>query len=416
MTRLSPVFALLLAACVPNNAVLEGGEYLAFFPLDGSPVIGQGVINVAEEGTVTTINCSPDIAEANNSANCEALRAAEGVQFPNEPWTDDDSYEVLFSPLVPWRGEGIITNEGDLQVIFHHPLTGGEDFRFLFVINPDFQPLRCVQGANGPEWEDVDGDWVGNWSAGLENGRRFYLNAGASQFDPNPTTWKPFEFDWNEWFLPNEWRAGYAVGRYGPSFLSTRRTQYEFPWLRAEMAQDWAGVTTGDEQSLIEDPAAVMFYEQDCADIEALADGMAADLTAVTQGLAGGTGNINLRPRVECNTWREPDGIRAGLDAWRELNYSWVEIDNGSTLEVGGSVTGHFRIGFEGSDSQTSFILEGDFTVDKLQRERWGNPDLNTELLLENGVELCGGSVSEAGARMNDAVGFDLLEKWSPRR
>ena len=159
-----------------------------------------------------------------------------------------------------------------------------------------------------------------------------------------------------------------------------------------------------------------MFYEQDCADIEALADGMAADLTAVTQGLAGGTGNINLRPRVECNTWREPDGIRAGLDAWRELNYSWVEIDNGSTLEVGGSVTGHFRIGFEGSDSQTSFILEGDFTVDKLQRERWGNPDLNTELLLENGVELCGGSVSEAGARMNDAVGFDLLEKWSPRR
>ena len=83
---------------------------------------------------------------------------------------------------------------------------------------------------------------------------------------------------------------------------------------------------------------------------------------------------------------------------------------------MGGSVTGHFRIGFEGSDSQTSFILEGDFTVDKLQRERWGNPDLNTELLLENGVELCGGSVSEAGARMNDAVGFDLLEKWSPRR
>lgn len=412
MTRFSSILLLLAAAgCTPNNAELVSGKYLAFFPTDGSPVLAEGKVVLSEEGSTTTANCSEDLTEEVNNADCLTLAIETGIERPHEPWTDDDSFQVLHADIAPWRGEGIITSEGDLQVSFHHTLSGGEDFRFLFVIDPDFQPQRCVQTEAGSQWEDVDGDWLGSWSDGLE-ARRYYLNAGAEQIDPNPTAWKPFEFQWDSWFLPEEWRAGYAVGRYGPSLLATRRTQYEYPWLRAEMAQDWAGVTTGAEQALIEDPLNVLFYEADCADVEAVSVGIQSDMTAMLAGLGGSADGITLAPAVECNEWRERDEVRAGLDGWAEINYSWVDINPRGRMAVGGEVSGHFRLALDGTLSQTVMIVEGDFVVEKLGKERWATSDLNAELLDENGVNLCSGTPSDAGARMNTTVGFQHLKQY----
>ncbi|MCO4747737.1 MAG: hypothetical protein KC912_23270 [Proteobacteria bacterium] len=409
MTRLSPVLLLLAAGCAPNNAELTGGKYLAFFPTDGSPVLLEGKISLPEEGAWTEANCSPNVGETNNSAQCEVLEAESSVERPHEPWTDDDSFSIVKSTIEPWRGEGIITSEGDLQVLFHHSLTGGEDFRFLFVLDPDFQPRRCVQTEGGSAWEDVDGNWLENWSDGVD-GTRYYLNAGATQLDPNPTIWKPFEFEWNEWFLPDTWRAGYAVGRYGASRLAIRRTQYEYPWMRAEMAQDWAGVTTAAEQDKINDTSQVLFYNNDCADVEAVATGIATDVAALAAGVPGGVDDMNLTPIVECNEWREQDEIEAGIDGWREINYSWVDINPGADMTKGGSVSGTFHLTLDGTLSQTVFIVEGDFVVENLKGEAWSTPDLNQELLEENEVELCSGTPASS-ARMTPKVGFQILER-----
>ena len=112
---------------------------------------------------------------------------------------------------------------------------------------------------------------------------------------------------------------------------------------------------------------------------------------------------MTLAPAVECNEWRPSDGRPAGLDDWRGMHHNWVDVDNSSTLEVGGQASGHFRLAMQGTSSQTIIYIEGDFSVDVIKRERWGNPDLNAELIEESGVEICGGSASAARIRQERA-------------
>src|SRR5690606_25774862 len=96
------------------------------------------------------------------------------------------------------------------------------------------------------------------------------------------------------------------------------------------------------------------------------------------------------RPKVEENLWRgEYDGIPSGLDGWMELNYSWVEFDPGSELEVGGAATGTFNIFFDATDSQSRFHVRGRFTVDKFKADTWTTDFLPEELLEENDTVLC---------------------------
>lgn len=415
MTRFSTLLLALAAGCTPNNATLSDGNYLAFFPTDGSPVLREARVDLNKEGDVALLNCGDQPAELGgaNDADCTALSADGSFQRPFEPWTDDDSFTALQSEITPWRGEGIITNEGDLQVTFHHALSGNEDFRFVFVIDPDFQPQRCVQAeGGGSQWEDIDGNWIDNWSAGLDGDRRYYLNAGATQINPDPQSWSPENFDEEEWFLPDEWLAGTAAGRYGPSRLGTRRVNYEYPWAAAALNQGWENIPGGYTNEYIQDVNNIVFKDVECSVVQDVATGMGADVAAMTVALPGAAG-MTLAPLVECNDWRPSDGRPAGLDDWRGIHHNWVDIDGSSTMEVGGSVSGHFRLAMQGTNSQTIMYIEGDFSVDKLKRERWGNPDLNAELIEESGVEICGGSASGARIRQERAwraMDFDKLD------
>ncbi|TNE84809.1 MAG: hypothetical protein EP330_27775 [Deltaproteobacteria bacterium] len=400
MTRFSSLLLLLAAGCTPNNAVLESGSYLAFFPTDGSPVLREGKIKIDEEGEVGLLNCSGELAELGgvNQANCDALGLDGTFQKPDEPWTDDDSFTALFDDLEPWRGEGLLTNEGDLQVTFHHNLSGGADFRFVFVIDPDFQPQRCVQGeGGGSQWENIDGNWLENWSTGADGATRYYLNAGAVQVNPDPSSWSPDSYDEDEWFLPDEWFAGTAAGQYGPSRLGIRRALYEWPWASAARYQGWENIPGGAGNKYIQDVNNIVTLDVDCADAQAVADGIETNLQGMTANMSG-PANMTLGPVVECNEWRERDSSPAGLDGWRGIHYNWVDIDN-PDVEVGDSVSGTFHLALQGDSSQTFIYIQGDFTVDKIKREKWGNPDLNTELIEENNVELCGGSASSARIR-----------------
>ena len=83
-------------------------------------------------------------------------------RFIHEAWVHRDSFQSVGEKMAPWRGEGIITTEGDLQVTFHHTLPGGADFRFAFVVDPNFQPTECVGDSGNVSLENLDGDWLEN--------------------------------------------------------------------------------------------------------------------------------------------------------------------------------------------------------------------------------------------------------------
>jgi hypothetical protein len=121
--------------------------------------------------TVTTINCASGEELAGVCA--DDVNSAEYIS-----WIKDDVYFLNQGAIEPWRSEGIITSEGDLQVTVHHDLGAGADFRFAFVVDPNFRPSVCIQeGQSCYTGEDGDGDgWVdhedpdclyGSWEGGF---------------------------------------------------------------------------------------------------------------------------------------------------------------------------------------------------------------------------------------------------------
>lgn len=401
----------LAAGCAPQSAQITAGDYRAFFAATNSLTVVKGDVPLGadvEDDTwesYYTVDCR-EFETASTPEQTEALRLPDRLRIcdgdPNESptwppdhetWLETNGFYVAGEQLDPWRGEGIITSEGDIQIGFHHRLPGGEDFRFMFVVNPNFQPRECVQNADGTgvELVDVDGDWVENWSTGAGGRTRFFLNGGSFMWDADTAENNTSGQDPPQWLLPNWWQAGFGGGRIGDDDLRIRTTRFANPeiYLAVEAAE-LAGGTVVTYQSL--------FFcrnesqcEQEATFANNIADNVAAEFAMV--GLEDVEGLPSSRPVVHGNRWRpfQPNDA-AHLSHWTEMHYNWVEFDEDPAgAEPGDPVSGRFHLLLDGLDSSTRVVVRGTFDVPKLKRDRWTTDYIPPELIERNETELCGG-------------------------
>lgn len=380
--------AVAMTGCKPNNATVDEGRYMAYLATNTSPTLFQTELDF--EGAETSFNI--DCRDADDTVGdlledpldiCDrtwaTLSSGTPVYVANEGWVGTDGYRAIGGPLEPWRGEAVITSEGDIQIAFHQRIPGGEDFRFLIVVDPNFQPRRCAQGASGETFaEDIDGDWLDNWSDDADSGMLFYLTNGAFQFDPSNTD--------DIWSLPQEWRSGGAWGRFGREDLRARPPYYATPQAYNDRAVDeFSGPSSSSLFRVLDiesgdDPETNSDYQRVIRRVEDIVEETNDEFEDI---------QAPITAQIHTNEWRAPDGSAAGLDGWVELHYSWIRFDDGATFDKGDPLSGDFNLLFDGVESQTRVAVSGSFTIDKLKKDRWVTDDVAAEKLEENGTVLC---------------------------
>jgi hypothetical protein len=422
-----------LVACAPQSAVLKNGSYAAFLSDDTSLSLAKEVVKVDKYPWTFNIDCR-EFDDAKNKEETDALRLPDyldicGKGWPqsdrrqddegkkdhpdHEQWITQGAYQVVGENLEPWRGEAVITAEGDFQIGFHHHLPGKGDFRFAFVVDPDFQPTECVQDGNKTVEEDVDGPWIENWSTeysafldGLDDdqltayahtvnyadGQMFFLNARSYQIDPRSTD--------AFWSLPEEWEAGFAAGKFAEEAFHSRATRYGEPYVFNFADLDLGFVTEARDLWFCDSGG-----EEDVTTSGCLAQGdgftshedIVDNAYKVVDQISKEMARINpeevevldYRPVPHTNAWRPTDGVPVGIDGWVTLHPSFVVFSKDSNLEEGGSAKGAFTLMLDGDDSQSRFVIKGEFEVEKIKRDRWVTEDLRATKLEENGTKLC---------------------------
>ncbi len=403
---ISLVFAPALAACNPHSASADG-EFTALLSVSSSRTLFKETVNLGgfadAGGSHAQIDCRDpddfDILPDADPALCAGID-----DFEHEQWMQLDGYEVLTLPLEPWRGEAVMTSEGDLQITFHNHLPGQADFRFAIVVDPTFQPTQCSVGANGEgERTNVDGDWIQNWSNDLPTwdppaaGTLFYLNQGAYQFNPHQLD--PNKDD-HIWALPERWQAGTSIAKYGEEDFYIVAPRYAYPFAYDAYDSDQASSLGAED----------LFHVQMDADADPTTNAAFQDLIATTREVESQINNeyalafgetaapaterrVNIHSHT--NEWRIPQGDDSGIDGWTELDYNWVRFDEDrADLAVGGTANGEFHLIMRSADSPSRLVIRGHFTVDKIKQDTWTLPNLSTEKLAEYGTELCGGATT----------------------
>ena len=421
MRRVHFLLPFLLVGCAPQNAKIDEGDFTVFLSATNSPTVDKGKLDIAAFGTTDGFELRPPIdcrefTDVTKQKEIDALRLPDRAQIcpgdadpsplwppAHETWLGDTGYYVLGGKLDPWRGEAIVTSEGDIQIGFHQHMPGGQDFRFAFVVNPDFQPTECVQDAASGEVtsQDVDGDWIAEWSKDLTGaqagGQLYMLNAGSFQFDPRDTK--------SQWFLPDQWEAGYGAGKFADDGFTSRATLFGDPSTYLNPIDPLSGTINVQAADLLWCPPDGSEYpypvsrpkynnQAEClAGVKERADGIADEVQAELEafGVPAATDTLpGVRPRVHGNEWRVSDGKAAGYDGWVELDYSWVEFDKDSELTVGGAATGTFNLMFDAGDSTSRFYVRGRFSVDKFKKDNWTTAYLPDIKKAENGTIECG--------------------------
>jgi hypothetical protein len=403
------VLAVVASGCTAHSADLTEGSFRAYLASSTSTTLYEGDVDLDGGGPDWkhyAIDCRTLVEDPEEELSAGEVRerldgALEICDDPDpdddvdhiwppqhELWLELDGYEVLTDKLDPWRGEAIMTSEGDLQITFHHWLPGyRQDFRFAFVVDPTFQPTVCGldQGGN-PQLQQDDGDWLANWAKDTEppDDSLFYLNAGSYQFNPSNLD--------DLWILPEQWLAGFAAAQFASEDFYSRSVRFGQP--DAYLAFE---IDSYDPPS-----AADLFYEVLEPDIDPISDtgfvelveevGVIADETAVELALTDPNGETWYTPMVHDNAWRTPDGTAAGLDAWVELQYNWVRFDQKpADLVVGSPASGEFSLVMGATSSQSRLFIEGSFTVDKIKKDHYTVVDITEDRLAENGTVICGG-------------------------
>ncbi|MEZ4320992.1 MAG: hypothetical protein R3F61_26170 [Myxococcota bacterium] len=396
-------------ACAPQSAELVDGKMTGFLSSTTSFTLIKGNFDPDDFTSDLDATWNIDCRELEEDAEILSLEnpldVCGGNQWPpaNEVWLDLGAYKAFQMPLDTWRGEAIILSEGDLQIGFHQRMPGGEDFRFIFSVDPKFQPKQC--NANG-EPENRDGDWIAGWSTEIDRladdpdsppflanaanqsrgGKLFFLNSFSFQWDPDADsdTSRPV------WTLPEEWRAGYSLGTFVEEDLHIRNNRMADPALHILFEADIGGGIPRDS----------IYYAQcengdgieDCRawrDVRDETREVAVDVRDQLRLVSPDTAPLEFMPIAHDNGWRKHDAKASGLDGWGELAYSWVMFTPDSELERGGNAHGYFSLVFDGDDSQSRFFVQGEFDVPRIKREKWGGRDLRTEKLEEAGVTLC---------------------------
>ncbi len=413
MFRFAPVLALLAVGCAPQSAEVVEGQIVGFLSATTSFTLIKGNFDPEDANESWNVDCRELEEDGDLLSLDDPLDICDDGDYPpqREVWLGLGAYRGFQEPLDPWRGEAILLNEGDLQIGFHQRMPGGEDFRFIFTIDPDFQPTECAPDGNGGvETQNIDGNWVENWSTeidnilerdaddvppfmrtaaeGAEGGSLFFLNAFSFQWNPGPDS-----AEQATWTLPEAWRSGYSLGTFVEEDMTGRNNRFADP---ASYTLADAGIGGGAEPDLIYfgvddcegDPTCLEYSDQ-----RVLArqhrNQTRREYELVTSPAVNDI--WGMEPIWHDNGWREYDGNIAGLDNWSELAYSWVMVTPDSDMTKGGSMHGYFHLMLEGSDSQSRIFVEGEFDVPRIRGEKWGARDLRTEKIEDAEVDLCAG-------------------------
>lgn len=406
---------------------------------DGDPVIDIDDLDDDDDGVIDFYDCDDSNAAVGSagSYNRQTLYDGNPVDWTfhddpsncagggdgywppvQEDWLSRDGFHVVSGELEPWRGEGIVTHEGDLLVGFHHSMPGGADIRFQFALDRFFQPTECiVQDDGSVVAAAIDGDWIDEWSTELDyiaslegddfepyahlepyldGGRMWMLNAGSYQYNPEENA------DW--WYTPEQWAAGAAQATFGEEQMTHRPQLFAEPELYNLFAtlglsdQDLGSSGLGDAftQDYLwwcEEDSGTEWADSNCLSVleervNRTADHAMAEFNDVSVAEEGEEG-FAYRPMVHLNKWRGLDGTAAGYDGWGEMDYNYVVLSEDSDLRIGGRVEGAFTLVFDGEESTSRLFVKGQFVIDKLKADTWAPQDLRAEKRDASGVEYC---------------------------
>jgi hypothetical protein len=450
-----------LLGCAQHDADVKG-EYFAWLAANSSQTVNGGLVDLDgathiecvrgwndEQGDWDLGYIGPrqgevkkggDWSEKYVGGDCaptdnDCLAVIDELQAPCEQVSTDqlrmhqfltnDGFYAFREDLDPWRSEVVLNSEGDFQLAFHHHLEGGEDFRIVFSIAPDFAPIECATDENGNAVARyIDGDvWLDQWSADqpdLDGGTIYYLNGGAVQYDPTDLT--------EYWILPSQWSAGIANAKlsaehfwshppdYGVYYVTTDPSTGDdefngnpaFLIGNSDNTLGSVGDYTGDGKPDPgishgefdnDDPEDILYHQLFVDAVEDLTHGgeydddspLTYDQEIADVAGAEYTDGTAFQHRVEGNLWRPVDHTSIGLDGWAEVHSSWVIVDKGSDLSEGGHASGSFQILFDGAESSSAFLVHGTFDTDKIKSDPWGYDDLQEDLRDDSGELFCEG-------------------------
>ena len=240
----------------------------------------------------------------------------------------------------------------------------------------DSEDPGCIQAKSGGgtaplAWDNVEADnepgepvalemdgsnVLAEWSEG-EDGTVYYLNGTSLQINPSDSE--------DYWVLPQEWRSGFATAKFSGEEFDVLTPDYTFLGISE---------TNPDEE----------LFNYLSEYFGTLGDIYSAELAAY--GLMDYDG---FTTKFEDNSWRPVDSSESGLDNWVEHHTSWVRVDDGSNMEVGGSVSGEFQILLGGSEAASQMVIRGTFDVPEIQEEKYGYGVLEDELREKNGTVVC---------------------------
>lgn len=401
----------LLAGCAPQTAQLIDGSYIAFLSDGTSLSLAKEEIDPADYSGSYNVDCR----EFETPEDEEALKLEDPIAIcgPNvwppqhEEWAVQSGFRVVHEDLAPWRGEAIITSEGDLQITFHHRAPGGADIRWAFSVDPKFQPTTCAPGSS--DIIDLDGDWIENWSTELDwlagqddetlaafehmepyfdGGRLFFLNAFGYQLNPSDVD--------DFWTLPQQWLSGATQGKFSEEFIEGRTPRFGEPYVYnyVEVASTPPEITEAEiwycDMEAGADPLDSTCMQNRETRVRTVVSEIRTELDRL---MTDDDDNqyYHYEPIAHFNTWRVPDGLPPGLDGWAEMHYNYVVFSGDSDLTEGGRAEGAFSLVLDAQDSTSRVFLKGRFEVPKIKKDRWTTADLRADKIEESGVTLCSG-------------------------
>jgi hypothetical protein len=386
---------LFLFGCSPQHATLSNARWFTWLAANSSKVFIDESLpfldtlaettNYPETLNISMFECSPR-GEGDDGflkpqdgiayTTGEACEAVNEISFENHKFIQNDGFFLLQEDVNPWRTEALINGEGDLQLTVHHDLPDGEDFRFTFSVDPNFQPTTCTTNDQGePQVEYVDGsDWMTRWSSNEEGYKIIYLNSGAYQINPSDTE--------DYWFLTTDWNSGFGHAKFSAEEFNSVPTSYG----------NYDEEGGGDDFMYIDSRSAPDYtsYNSEISSLEELAEGWQDELSIAAGANVDGVGYFEHK--IEGNEWRPVNTSNAGIDGWAEVHSSWVRIADGSEVVDGGSVTGDFQIMYTASESNSQLLVKGAFSIDNLKEDPWAYPIMEDIKRSEYGTPFCGGA------------------------
>ncbi len=389
--------SLLFAGCTPQDAEVEA-DFAVYLAASSSENInrlertGTDVEGDPGDLGLVPIDCrdlsglteeaiaDARLAGVDYAAECCESGSAEDCQNATEPlwfgWLDDYAYYLTEGKVDPWRTEAVLTKEGDLQLTVHMDFPKLGDFRFGWVIDPDFQPVECRDGEGGSEEVPVDGDWLAGWSAAEEKGTLYHLNAGAFQTNPSNTA--------DYWSIEQEWQAGATFARFGDEEFYSHPIDYVDEAQQPFYVNSYAGPTAGYTGL----PKPRTGYDAWVTNVESFFTDEVKDLETL------GKSSFPLEMKIENNNWRPADDVASGFDGWLGVSPSWVRVDNPGDIKAKNDVpiTGEFQIYLEGLAAASKVLVRGTFSIDHIREDVWGFDQGTLEQVKaeENKTPACG--------------------------